>query len=222
MKEFLEVYQPPSKTNIWTNGDTQGVEAPTADDAVPEVAVLEDESDDEYQVIAKKPKTDSAPDPSIPKEQPVVEDEPMVGLDEVEARQDDILDKSGEPAGDQGPVSDADWLRSRTNRVLELVDDDDVPMAQPSTVKQSSPKPQVEQPESPVAAREQPAPAAEKPVVVEPSDDEENKIRETGRLYLRNLHYEVSEDEIREQFTKHGTLEEVSHNNLFFFCTAMQ
>ncbi|KAL6706377.1 Multiple RNA-binding domain-containing protein 1 [Coniothyrium glycines] len=205
LKEFLEVYQPPSKTSLWTNGETQGVD-PIADvhDAVPQVAVPGDESDDDYQVITKKPKiavetetfAESAPDPILAA--------PVQTGEEV----DDV--QTATATADRGPVSDADWLRSRTNRVLELVEDDEVLPTQSSAPKQPSPQPETEslpdeaqipQVETQSAAKEEPGD--------DPTSAEEEQIRETGRLYLRNLHFDVTEDELREQFSKSGAIEEV-------------
>ena len=172
----------------------------------------EDESDDDYQVIAKKPKI--APEPTITSAptQPTSTEQPAPahqaqGLDGGEPMED--IQEA--PAAEQGPVSDVDWLRSRTNRVLELVEDD--PMTSVSAPASQAPEPQ-----PPAAAKaslevdeaqpETQQPTEEQAVVAAP--DEEDKIRETGRLYLRNLHYGVTEDEIRQQFSKHGALEEVS------------
>lgn len=126
-------------------------------------------------------------------------------------------DVQGAPAVEQGPVTDDDWLRSRTNRVLELVEDDEIPLAStaPVAVAQTpAAQPRAPAEPSPVAveAQPKPQPSAEEQADTTAAPDEEDKIRETGRLYLRNLHYEVTEDEIREQFSKHGALEEVSHD----------
>ncbi|CAN9324431.1 unnamed protein product [Alternaria alternata] len=216
LKEFLEVYQPPSKTSIWANGDTQlnDTSVAPADEAVPEVAVPEDESDDEYQVISKKPKIAEEPAAVAADPQPTATEASATELQaEVANGGDAMEDVQGAPAVEQGPVSDADWLRSRTNRVLELVEDDEAPSnatvatvpreTAPQTHVTAAPSPGVveAQPELQPQAEEQPDNAA--------APDEEDKIRETGRLYLRNLHYEVTEDEIKEQFSKHGALEEV-------------
>lgn len=188
----------------------------TADAVVPEVAVPEDESDGEYQVISKKPKIAEAPAPvpattqTEPTHEPVVDSSTAVA-DAGEAMED-IQEAS---AAEQGPVSDAEWLRSRTNRVLELVEDDEeVPSTAPVTA--------VKAPTAQIHVAVQPQPQAvdetsnselqqlEVEQVVDATSSEEDKIRETGRLYLRNLHFEISEDELREQFSKHGPLEEVS------------
>lgn len=210
LKEFLEAYQPASKTTIWTNGDALGLDtSATVEDTVPAVAVPEDESDNEYQVITKKAKT--APEPT----QLPVNGQPIANDDRTAEAEEDVVD-GGEamedvqdaPAAEEGPMTDADWLRSRTNRVLELVEDDEDPSATAPPVREPSPEPQTEEPAPAEVNEEQVDNAA-------PSEEEEDKIRETGRLYLRNLHFEVTEDELREHFSKHGALEEVSQYLLF-------
>ena len=225
----MEVYQPPSKNSIWANGESQIVEPAAAVEhqVVPEVAVPEDESDNEYQVISKKPKvaaeTTAASAPAPATAQPPTAEKPTTETDTGAVDAGEAMEDVQEaPAAEQGPVSDVDWLRSRTNRVLELVEDDEDPTAsvsapqapalQPHTAAEAVPVVVEAQPEQPQHEAEQPQEAA---------PEEEDKIRETGRLYLRNLHYEVTEDEIREQFSKHGPLEEVS-NYLFFLTPPMQ
>ncbi|KAH7357533.1 multiple RNA-binding domain-containing protein 1 [Pyrenochaeta sp. MPI-SDFR-AT-0127] len=218
LKEFLEVYQPPSKNNIWTNGDTQGINAPsTAEDAVPAIAVPEDESDNEYQVITKKAKT--ASESTQKSTQPPVDQQPTINVDRTSDIDANVVnageameDVQDAPVAEQGPVTDEDWLRSRTNRVLELVEDDEEPSAKAPPVRAASPEPQSEEhivPDLSKDAAETRQPVAQEQVDDAAPEEEEDKIRETGRLYLRNLHFEVTEDELREHFSKHGALEEV-------------
>jgi len=217
LKEFLQVYQAPSKTNIWTNGDTQmGGPVAAVEEPVPAVDVPEDESDDDYQVIAKKPKT--AVEPAEPETKSVSTSDKSATnktQDVIAEPGDELEGVQQETAADLGPVSDADWLRSRTNRVLDFIEDDEEPAkAVPSL------QPENEQPPSPEVT-EQPA-EAEQPIAQEsevPTSSEVEKIRDTGRLYLRNLHFEVTEEEIREHFSKYGSLEEVSLQD-FLSCYA--
>ena len=225
LKEFLEVYQPPSKTTIWTNGDTQGVDVGTsAEETVQTVAVPEDESDNEYQVIAKKAKTVQGPTNPPVVEEHITKDEPTIEVAGPVADAGEAMeDVQDAPEAEQGPVSDADWLRSRTNRVLELVEDDEEPSAPVTSARAPSPQPEAEEHVSLAATAEQTEPqqpAEEQVDDAAPSEEEENKIRETGRLYLRNLHFEVTEDELREQFSKHGAVEEVSPILVFCDSTA--
>jgi multiple RNA-binding domain-containing protein 1 len=166
-------------------------------------------------VISKKPKiaeepaiTPAAPQP-IPTEPSVTETQALAvnGGDAME-------DVQSMPAVEQGPVSDVDWLRSRTNRVLELVEDDEILSTTPTVPQVAAPPTHVPAAPSPDVVEAQPETQSpvEEQADTAAAPDEEDKIRETGRLYLRNLHYEVTEDEIREQFSKHGALEEVSHD----------
>ncbi|KAF2751185.1 RNA-binding domain-containing protein [Sporormia fimetaria CBS 119925] len=214
LQEFLEVMQAPSKVKSWATDD-MGASAlastPANDDM--EVAVPEGESDDEYQVISKKAKSahtaepaalDSMKPPSTDEHAPVINTDP-------ENMAVDTSDVAEAPAADKGPVSDADWLRSRTNRVLDLVNDDlesprpvkpvqGAPQPEPSPVKKDgTDEMEVDIPEE--------VPKVADVTVQAPS--ETDKIRETGRLYIRNLHYDTARDDLYEHFSKYGPLEEI-------------
>lgn len=210
LKEFLEIYQPPSKTNIWTDGDAQiaaGNHVPV-ENSVQDVVVPADESDDEYQVIAKKPKTvDTQPSP-VTVLANSTEGHPAETLDATMPDAPDAPDSLIATTDDQPATTDDDWLRSKTNRLLDLVQDDDVPITpasaptKPATEKRASPAPAEQQTEPAQPSTESTAGFA---------SSEEDKIRETGRLYLRNLHFEVAEDDIKMHFSKYGSLDEVSN-----------
>ena len=222
LKEFLEVYQPPSKTNIWTEGDAQiaAGNATAVAQPVEDVVVPADESDDEYQVITKKHKTAEIPQETLADTQAEPAAAPVAATEDTTAQDADAAmpDAPESAAADQGPTTDDDWLRSRTNRLLDLVEDDDVPVA-PAPAPT---KPVVEKRDSPVAVEQQPVPTQPTDVpAADAAPSEEDKIRETGRLYLRNLHFEVSEEDIRNQFSKYGSLDEVSTTILSFVPLAL-
>lgn len=184
-----------------------------ADEPIQTIDAPEDESEDEYQVIAKKPRTaDDAVKPvgvAVAGEPPAADgnagntgDQPAEDMDGVEQTAD----------AEAGPVSDVDWLRSRTNRVLDLVQDDEGPVtAAPSHQEQTAPARQASPEVAPqqVPRQDEPEPEEVNPEDV-PTSAEVEKIRETGRLYVRNLHFEVTEEELREHFAKYGALQEVS------------
>jgi multiple RNA-binding domain-containing protein 1 len=222
LKEFLEVYQPPSKNSIWGNGDAQLGEATVAaaEETVPEVVVPEDESDGEYQVVPnKKAKVAAEPTPTLAVAEPIPREEVSVEAEPVDT--DEVMEDAREaPTTEQGAVSDADWLRSRTNRILELVEDDAVPPATAPAVQAPIPQAPVER-APPEVAEAAPEPQLQSPAQEQQGLDEETKILQTGRLYLRNLSFDVTEDELKTQFSKHGELEEVSHE-LFLSRYAMQ
>jgi len=208
LKEFLNVMQPPSKLKSWANEDSLLASESISMAKPVEVTTGTDvDSDGEYQVISKKttatqdvktssPETKILPTHIVKAVKPADEDEEMIDMDKLPYAS----------AGDGGPVSDADWLRSRTNRVLDLVEDGEGltrPIAQPTTV----PAEQIEAPDVEVEPAEPSKPNEIEVEEVIPS--EEDKIRQTGRLYLRNLHFDITEDDIRDHFSKHGSLEEV-------------
>lgn len=217
LKEFLDVMQIPSKQKAWANDDTQlGVQSASIVEPVEEVVVPAGESDDEYQVLSKKPKiVERQPSPVL---DPVVDPRPIVpAANDAPQEADDPEELPDAPVAEAGPVSDADWLRSRTNRVLDLVEDDeDAPLPAPPVKEHAGMI--AEQPEErPEAEVAQPEPApAEQGQGEDMAPTEEDKVRQTGRLFLRNLHYDVTEDDLRDQFAKFGTLEEVGYQPFLF------
>ncbi|EGZ77888.1 multiple RNA-binding domain-containing protein 1 [Neurospora tetrasperma FGSC 2509] len=164
--------------------------------AVP--AGLEDgESDDEYEDIPSRT------------HQSHTADQEMV---------ETPLAASAEPSESAPPVSldatDHDWLRSRTNRLLDLVDPEDAASAlRPAAsapVAVSVPSTSVENTAS-AKAEEQSAEDSREMAATSTHDTESaiSLIEKTSRLFLRNLSYTVTEDDVREHFAKFGTLEEV-------------
>ncbi|KAF2276968.1 RNA-binding domain-containing protein [Westerdykella ornata] len=214
LKEFLEVMQAPSKTKTWTNDDAQmGSGVGQTDTVVEAVVVPEGESDDEYQAIGKKAKTShEVKQPSVeaqPQKQPRPPPEPTV---DKSSGSEALSNSNITAAAETGPVSDADWLRSRTNRVLDLVDDDEEPSRQvhdsaPAPGRGSSVEEKTELAEMEMVEQEKDTPNDVEEAVSQPS--EVDKIRQTARLYLRNLHYDITSDDLQEHFSKYGPLEEV-------------
>ena len=103
--------------------------------------------------------------------------------------------------------NDNDWLRARTNRVLDLVGDDEVrmPLSAPAASESSGcasndsdrhPEPQIHASSSAVE-----------------HDLEESLAN--GRLFIRNLPYSASEADIEDLFAKYGKLTEVSDKPMF-------
>ncbi|CAI6339264.1 unnamed protein product [Periconia digitata] len=206
LREYLEVMQPRSKTNVWANEEAM-IEG-AADPATPtQDAVIDTpagDSDDEYQVIAKKVKT-AQPTPAS--ERVTVEDVSVVNRRDEPEPEPATESLEEDTATEQAPLTDADWLRSRTNRVLDLVEDDDEGVPPPKAEPQSHHV--VE--DSPETAEKQTAETSNEAKAEDVATEltEEEKIRETGRLYLRNLSYEISQEDLRQQFSKYGTLDEV-------------
>lgn len=197
LKEFLEVMQPPSKANVWVtqNGD----EGPPA--KIQALEIPDAESDDEYQTVAKKSKKQSSPKPptTIPAPTLVIEDKSPEVVEEIlvnDAVVPDIAD-------------DDDWMRSRTNRLLDLMDPEDI-AAQTTGTVQLETKPLDDK-----------MPDVEEEIVEEDEEDKPDPVVEAiktnGRLFVRNLPYTASEDDLRQHFSPYGALEEVRLFSPFVF-----
>lgn len=214
LQEYLEVMGAhPSKKMRNAEGLPTTVDEVLAP-AVP--AGLEDgESDDEYEEI-----------PARAQNQPThTTDQEMVDAPPVAAVETTATPAAVEPSGSVAPVSldadDDDWLRSRTNRLLDLVDPDDPAFAlrpaAPAVAAAPAPVPatSVENTAS-AKAEEQPADGSKATTETSKKQDPESAIsliEKTSRLFLRNLSYAVTEDDVREHFAMFGALEEVSYHN---------
>lgn len=168
---------------------------------------VEEESDDgEYETIP------------APKTKRQKEDAP-VAIPAVLAAEPATVDASqpvAEDANAAGQVADAtddDWLRSRTNRLLDLVDPDELDLA--SMPVRSAP---VQQPSKPSASddvvmdRASPDSEVAQDSAAEQVEDNSaaGQIRRTSRLFIRNLPFKATEAELTQHFAKYGEVEEVS------------
>jgi multiple RNA-binding domain-containing protein 1 len=213
LSEFLNAMQAPSKLR-GTRGEEVSIAAQELDT---KVVVPEADSDSEYENVPKKSK--SAAPAVKPPAVPITTD--AMDVDTPAPTQTDHVDASAEPATEQDTVmNDDDWMRSRTSRLLGLRDDDEEEEAattRPSHTVAASPSPEpVAQPEPATKDEEfegfedEPAP---------PTDEVEEKVRASQRLYLRNLSYATQEDDLRGAFTGFGNLEEVSTPFFFYSIT---
>ncbi|QDS70933.1 hypothetical protein FKW77_006772 [Venturia effusa] len=207
LKEFLQVMQKPSKKS-WQDEGANLLGGPVKGaEAEPLMAVAEADNDDEIQTINKKSKQDTrhAQEPKAfilspidPMEAPTppVEQPPHAQTDSCEEK------------------SDADWLRSKTSRLLDLADDDDENDALARPIPATStqiPMSAMSRDASPT--KSQMESSAEIHADVEMGDEtanaDEEAIRLSKRLFLRNLAYSITEDDVRAGFAPFGGLEEV-------------
>jgi multiple RNA-binding domain-containing protein 1 len=210
--------QPASKTSQWNASSSVDNEPPTK---VQAIELPEGESDDEYEMVPKKAKKEtatvsegSAPvfvPPRVPAAVPAVSKVVEVVAEDVPA------DSAAEILPPVAPdATDDDWLRSRTNRLLDLVAPEDIAeIAVPKTVE-GLPGITVIKETAPVLETKMDVNtkliAESKPEAddaAELTDATMDAIRKNGRLFVRNLPYTASEDELRKHFEKYGALEEV-------------
>ncbi|PQE18831.1 hypothetical protein CJF32_00006584 [Rutstroemia sp. NJR-2017a WRK4] len=205
LQEFLEVMQPASKSKIWDTGamDSAIDEPPTKVQAMEAPA---GESDDEYQSVPRKERKKS-PAKAIESQLP-----PPSAL---EAPQTAIIaNQQALPAAaatvDNEAATDDDWLRSHTSRLLDVMDPEDV-ISKPQQQSQVANAEKVTEVEPEVNT------PAENMDIDEPEEEEggvdlkqDNKaedldttleaIRSNGRLFVRNLPYSATEDDLRKHF----------------------
>jgi len=202
LKEFLEVMQPANKAKKWTAdvGEDVSMEPPTK---VQAVELPEGESDGEYEAVPKKSRQKSPLMPVIAVEAPVAE-------------QPSVSETAGEEQAstpNQVDATDDDWLRSRTSRLLDLVDPDDIPVpSKADEQSDSAPFESFEEEPLPITQHEEAAADELEPEAEEAEQEDPTlaAIRSNGRLFVRNLPYTATEDDLRAHFAPFGALEEVS------------
>lgn len=122
-------------------------------------------------------------------------------------------DQDKQPPPKFNVTSDNDWLRAKTSRVLDLMDESLPNSASvfPETQEQSDETPTAQEVEN----VERPATSAEGPNIgLVPTS-----LPSIGRLFVRNLPYTANESDIQGLFSKYGRLDEVrlAQNSLSFF-----
>ena len=222
--------QPPSKSKTWANEDSTSTDK-TAPQVVENVLVHDDDgqSDDEYQHMSKKRKRSpevinkAHGDPKL-KEFNAVDHAvaAIVGSTVDATERDGEINEQVEVVPAAPAASDADWLRSRTSRLLGLIDDDDSMMAS-NTLANGVDSSKVNEAPINVSVTRKSSDASvqtntedvglgteETATEKIPEDLLETIKTNTGRLFVRNLSYTVSENDLRAQFGSYGDLEEVS------------
>ncbi|KFY15582.1 hypothetical protein V492_01875 [Pseudogymnoascus sp. VKM F-4246] len=216
LQEFLEVMQPGSKSKAWTSKD--GIEEPPT--KMQAIELPEEESDEEYEMVPKKARNASRePSPTKVAAPPAVDPVAEV-VDATELADEIPTIGAAETQTSVGlDATDDDWLRSRTSRLLDLVNPEDMVVDEAEAAPTASKAVQSTEAAEPAAlAGDVAMEDVEKLVgdnteavteVAGSTDATMAAIRESGRLFVRNLPYTATEDELRVHFEKYGTLEEI-------------
>ena len=215
LQEFLEVMQPPSKSRIWENQDAAIAQASTqANSKVENTVVREAQSDEVYENVPKKRRKErKSEDKDVaPAETSVPLQAPSKEARTIPTDFDLSQEAPQEPFDKSLAASDADWLRSRTSRLLGLVDDNDLQTTAPSGGAPTDTTGLSEVPELvKEASVSETSVQMDKEVQIE-EDVFENQAAGNGRLFVRNLTYTTTEEDLRKHFEDegHGTIGEVS------------
>lgn len=222
------------KTRTWANDDTMA--APSAD---PTPVINQPTQDNSVaEEVPSQPKKARIQEP-LPVATQELEPEPMVidhseedGNEDTSA-QEETPAQDGQGEEEAGPASDMDWLRSKTSRLLGLLDEDeqaefeerkvDKPVESRSSPKDESRSAAIEQ----ITSEPEPEPVTNADETVDEAADEEAEeekeneispeqaknielIRDSARLFLRNLSYDLKEADLHPLFSPFGKTEEVS------------
>lgn len=215
LQEFIETMKPSSKMTSWENtgvvnqetnkestendddDDNVGANALLAqalamkddDEEQPDTVKIPDQaSDDEYEDFSNKKEEDDDD-----------EDEPMMSLDQISTN--DSTKEEDNLAQDE-KVSDLDWFKQRRVRIREGENE-------PAKKRSEEGKPEAE-------ATTQEKEEEEEVKDIEPEEPPRSseevaleKIKSTGRLFLRNILYTSNEKDFQKLFSPFGELEEV-------------
>lgn len=203
--------QPAMKSKTW------------ADDVI--VVNANEVSADSAQIIPSS----NAEEPSIKTKRLKPDNEPVLKLKQRERPNNGPDDNSvaakarsvepeNEPEAtsvEEAPKSDMDWLRSRTSRLLGLVEDDDDGGGPGTTQIQEIEESDDSDHENTNRGNAQEASPPSQNEPPNPSDKNESfdanigLLRETGRLFVRNLLYNASENDLEPLFSSFGKIDEV-------------
>lgn len=227
LQEFLNVMKPASKKKAWKEEDQAQLLYSRTPVSENDMTVVDAQSDGEYETIPKKRKVEEKERPILlPKEN--AEGEAVIESASDEPGSAIPTDMTNAPqAGDkaQPPVSDADWARSRTSRLLGLLDDDEEDAVARKDVESSEETADIGiQPEMEAAPREKSAeiissiptpPSEQEDTKDDHSDPDVKAVRTSMRLFIRNLAYNTSREDLEAEFSPYGNLEEVSYHSVY-------
>lgn len=240
LQEFLEVMQPPSRSKIWENQA-----ASTAQILVKPILLSEmrrtanARSDEEYEPVPKKQKGErkEAGVDKLANQPTGLEDRPLEATIQENAESPPVTKQETEETTNEAPAmmqaaSDADWLRSRTSRLLGLLDDNFAlkPITLPDdseeqdTVNVKLPQPTHSGDMSGASFQTDQDDRNEQFGKIAPRPSLEDAKQGNGRLFVRNLAYTTTEDALRRHFESgnYGTIKEVSCKSPFNTCLLLE
>ena len=219
LQEYLQVMQPPSKLKTWSNEDLarpQDASRSTIDLLGQDSAGGHDGGD--YESVPKKRKSDCRP--TQPKGLSYTSEGKPTAVGAVMSQYDEITEKPSLSLEQRFLIaSDGDWLRSRTVKSVGLDHTNDTMRCEEiigidGVSKQDS-----------VSARQLPRDIVSKSNIQAEAEAEGHiptpvtgSVNVTGRLFVRNLAYASTEDDLREYFASSGAdpIQEVRFNIYFY------
>ena len=197
--------QRPSKSKTWANDEEmlKPVEdKPPANEEDTEAGDPIEDSRTQKKVKVDEPRETSRPEPG-----PIVADHSGTG--------DNPEDTTGRDASattqaQDEAVSDADWLRSKTSRLLGLLDDEEQTELETTSRQQSASKIDLNQDTRDAEGMPAQSKDTDKADRAPETDANVELIRRSARLFVRNLPYDAKESDLGALFASFGKIEEVS------------
>lgn len=235
LEEYLAVMQPPKKSRTWADDGFNTTVAPPAvsteppqEDDTTELPQREskrrkiDRSEQAGSITSARPENahnaDSSRDTEQTRELPN-----QTSVDEGVENETGLNDTPLDIEDENEAKTDADWLRSKTSRLLGLLDDDEqAEMNAPAPERKAESESSDEEADGPARnipdASNRKSEAQPMEPVEEEVDTNIEMIRNTGRLFIRNLPYHADEAGLEAVFSPFGKLEEVSHQLTTLTC----
>nr|XP_043622445.1 multiple RNA-binding domain-containing protein 1 [Erigeron canadensis] len=191
-QEFMQLMKPRTKSKLWSN---DMLEAPQGKDGKKQAKV---DGEGKKKKISKSAKL-------------------IETGDEADGVSDDQADKMEISAEQEKAVSDMDYFKSRVKKDWSDSDSDD-DNDDEGDVEESEKDDEITKKHHDILSEiedEETADLTEKPNetddVDEPSSslEDEDAVLQTGRLFVRNLPYTATEDDLREHFSKFGNVSQV-------------
>lgn len=191
LREFMEVMKPSHQVKSWANDDVaDGLGAPSTkalEEALAKQDGLEKKGDIAYAAEASDDEYVALGKKGEQQE----EDEPMMSLSDLSEKVETPEKEDDGLAADEN-ISDLDWLKQRRIRMKENAAETKVEAEKVGAEPEAQPQKVV---------RPQPQKSEEELT--------EEKIGETGRLFIRNILYTSTEQDFRQLFESYGPLDEV-------------
>ncbi|KAL3454542.1 hypothetical protein BJX65DRAFT_260742 [Aspergillus insuetus] len=211
VQEYLSLLQQPSKTKTWANDDQ--LPTPVETNSPPDEQPAETDDAPQELTYAQRKKAklgqDVGPTSQVPENAGHSLTADGDAQPELEKTEEEQTGQGEDQAEDQA-VSDSDWLRSKTSRLLGLLDEDEqadfAPPAQTATV---APVDDMDV-DTPAESTEQSAVNGSAEATAPPQVDTNiENIRISARLFIRNLSYDTKESDLEPVFAPFGKIEEI-------------
>ncbi|KAF9126695.1 hypothetical protein BGW39_006442 [Mortierella sp. 14UC] len=213
LREYLEVMQPRATTKTWANDDAvelntekvgHGRENNRAKARAQVVALKNRKPGGEGLMVTQTKITFEDSDDELYDNLPIVKTDAKdegADIEMLEApKEDNLVNDSA--------VSDLDWLKSRMAKPADAATTEEKEATSGDEKEDEKSDAEASPAPAPKIAQEPP----NRPVIISAEEEEEqakNLIADTGRLFVRNLPYTCTEDDLRKLFEKFGPLSEV-------------